>query len=35
MSEYEEEMQLLGKAVTVEVYLKGREIELQIGRAHV
>lgn len=30
LTEYEEEMQLLGKAVTVEVFLKGREIELPI-----
>lgn len=28
LTEYEEEMDLLAKAVTVEVYLKGREIEL-------
>ena len=31
LTEYEEEMQLLGKAVTVEVYLKGREIELPVA----
>lgn len=30
LTEYEDEMQLLAKAVTVEVYLKGREIELPI-----
>jgi hypothetical protein len=30
LTEYEEEMQLLGKAVTVDVFLKGREIELPI-----
>lgn len=31
LTEYEEEMQLLGKSVTVEVYLKGREIELPVA----
>ena len=30
LTEYEEEMELLGKAVGVDVYLKGREIELPI-----
>jgi hypothetical protein len=30
LTEYEEEMQLLGEAVSVEVFLKGREIELPI-----
>lgn len=31
LTEYEDEMMLLAKAVTVEVYLKGREIELPVA----